>query len=207
MGGRTTFHSATLKSKTPRGGECVPQIKPPTARPELAPLFANPHFTASHGRPQVWTLYFFSPTRLEMRPVTQPNSSIPISHQCLPGTTEASCLRIPCARLRKRGCAIYLSWFHFFFFIVQTQWREEQRQWGGEGGCGGKTMSWRESVKEDNKGRGGEPVRRQRQRQRQGGVQACERTREQNRVARKRNESECTSSGLKQEGADNFCVV
>lgn len=69
-------------------------------------------------------------------------------------------------------------------------------------------MSRRETVTEDNKGRGGEPVWRQRQ----GGVQATERTREQNCVAgrtfsRKKNKPECASSGLKQEGADNFFVL
>lgn len=142
-----------------------------------------------------------------MRPVTQHNSSTPTSHQRLPGTTVASRLRIPSARLRERGCAIYLSYLSFFFFIVQAQWREEQRQQGGEGGCGGKTMSRRETVTEDNKGRGGEPVWRQRQ----GGVQATERTREQNCVAgrtfsRKNNKPKCASSGLKQEGAHNFFV-
>lgn len=103
---------------------------------------------------------------------------------------------------------IYLDFIFFFFFRVQAQWREEQRQQGGEGGCGGKTMSRRETVTEDNKGRGGEPVWRQRQ----GGVQATERTREQNCVAgrtfsRKKNKPECASSGLKQEGSDIFFVL
>lgn len=62
-----------------------------------------------------------------------------------------------------------------FLFIVQAQWRGKQRQRGGEGGRGGKTMSRWEAVTEDNKGRGGEPVHRLRLRQ--GGVQATERSR------------------------------
>lgn len=89
--------------------------------------------------------------------------------------------RSPPLSSERAGAAFICLDFLFIFFIVEAQWREKQRQRGGEGGRGGKTMSRREAVTEDNKGRGGEPVRRLRLRQ--GGVQATGRSREHSSVA------------------------